>query len=71
MKVTPLAYRVLLHFKPAFCLRPYFGLASCLSFNNKNNLFSISFDIKKIKNTGLGMHRHTYSCKRYSFVVVA
>jgi len=35
----PLAYGVLLYFKPVYSVPPYFGLAYCVPCNNKNNLF--------------------------------
>jgi len=35
-------YRVLLYFKPTYCIRPYFGLAYCVPFNN-NNTFYLRF----------------------------
>jgi len=67
----PLAYCVLLYFKPAYHAPLYFGIAYCIMFNNKNNLFGGSIYIKKTTFTVCGMHRHIIILSNTSFVVFA
>ena len=60
----PLLPWALLYFNPAYCVRPYFGLAYCVPFNNKTPFFAFSFLNMKKKKTVCGMHRHADLDKR-------
>jgi len=52
-KTLSLTYRVLLHFKPAHCIRPYICHAYCVPFYSKNKLFGVSISTKKIQTAKL------------------
>ena len=62
MTPPPFLSTVYCFFKPAYCVRPYFGLAYCELFNNKNNLLALPLTQKRyIKQQHNLWHAH--SCK--------